>query len=675
MQHRPRKRLRVDTASDALNRDNDIGANVQRPEPKQRISHACDRCRSRRAKCDGNQPTCVTCAAAHVTCTYGTHTKKRGLPTGYVHLLELLWTLVFDSIPGAEDATLQLLRSASVVTSDAGVALLANTNGPMQFPEDLLTQDRWARSRLREAIEARVLKIDAAVGGGSGTESRHRVVWEGITLETKQRSDSWTALLSNRKKDQSTFCADRSTVANGSPASAQVELPGDVWAQVGSYLNYNYCWLPVLRKHDIVRLLSKYQDESSCTASEMALLWSSLAVSASLKTEPDQSLVAAYHSAAMKELSNDKEQSSAYHMAAMLLLGFSKMELYQWKDAYLLIGRAARLVHYMYNTTSQHDPMLNRIYLGAFILDTLLSSYLNTPAFLSAQHIMPALSVYEADGPEEWDSGPWDLSGAGTAGQIQCPVRTMSIFGQLARLMVVLNAATAPGDQRVSAADKLSEWLDQLPKHCSPERRSGPLTPPLANLDMMHWAVRPCIFGSTPSKAHVSTSPVADYTRIFDTHGSKSLLQICQKFSQASTQGSQHERDTRTADIVRNGTSADTAILRDFSLPFTQQIPPRVTETQYRIDEDLICIPDSLHDQSLIGSHHSPTSFVLGNDLEHTHLNLDDTLGRDLDDTGTMQTMLENILAQDAGNEPFLSNFMQDLGFFDEDLLPQDCSL
>ncbi|GAB7325704.1 hypothetical protein MBLNU13_g09673t1 [Cladosporium sp. NU13] len=151
---------------------------------------------------------------------------------------------------------------------------------------------------------------------------------------------------------------------------------------------------------------------------------------------------------------------------------------------------------------------------------------------------MPALSVYEADGPEEWDYGHWDSSGAGTAGQLQCPLRIMSIFGQLARLMVILN--NTPGDRRLSAADKLSEWLDQLPKHCSPKKYSGPFTPPLANLDMMYWAVKAYVTESLPNEPH---------------------------------------------------------------------------------------------------------------------------------------TMLEDILAQDAGNEPFTSNFMQNLGFFDEDLPLQDNSL
>lgn len=177
----PMKRLRVDTGSSTLD-EGDL--HNRRSAPKQRISHACDRCRSRRAKCDGSQPTCATCAAARVTCTYGTHTKKRGLPTGYVRLLELLWVLVFDSTPGAEDATIRLLRSASVVASDAGVALLQHANGLARDDDKLLTQDLWASSKLREAIDALVLKIDAAAGDGSENKRKSRVIREGTPLPT-----------------------------------------------------------------------------------------------------------------------------------------------------------------------------------------------------------------------------------------------------------------------------------------------------------------------------------------------------------------------------------------------------------------------------------------------------------------------------------------------------------
>jgi hypothetical protein len=567
---------------------------------------------------------------------------------------------VFDSIPGAEDATLQLLNSASVVAGDAGVALLHNANGSTKDREKLLTQDLWARSKLREAIDVRVLKIDAAAGGGSERESIDRVFCEGIPLPTTRLIEPWTALPCNTQTAQSERCVGSNPPENMSPGNVQVELPDDAWAQIGIYLNYSYCWFPAVPKHDIVRLLARRQDGASCTASEMALLWSAFAVSASLETEPDQSLVAVYHSAAIKELGSDDEQPATHHVAAFLLLGMSKMELHQWKDAYLLVGRAARLVHYMYNTTSRPDPILNRIYLGTFVLDTLLSSYLGIST-LSSLHIMPVLSVHEADGPEEWDTGSWNPS---STAELQCPSRAMSIFGQLARLMVVLNAATAPESQPTSADDRLSEWLDQLPKHCSPKERFGPLTPPLANLEMIYWSVKAYVSG----ERHAKTSSVAGYTRTFGTHASKSMLHICHKLSTSSTHGAAYERAKRPANEARDDIVTETGILPDLSFSFNERARSGVNDGQHSIGDIVTHIPASFQDRPLTRSRHSPTSFVMGDALEQTYPRVNGTLCHDLDDAGMMQTMLEDILAQEAGNEPFFSNFMQDLGFFEEEV-------
>jgi hypothetical protein len=567
---------------------------------------------------------------------------------------------VFDSIPGAEDATLQLLNSASVVAGDAGVALLHNANGSTKDREKLLTQDLWARSKLREAIDARVVKIDATAGRGSDPESTHQVICEGVPSPTAGLIEPWTTLPCNTQIAQSERCAGSNSPEDMTPGNVQIKLPDDAWAQIDVYLSYSYCWFPVVPKHDVVRLLARRQDGASCTASEMALLWSALAVSSSLQTEPDQSLVAEYHSAAIKELGSDDEQPSTHHLAAILLLGLSKMELHQWKDAYLLIGRAARFAHYMYNTISQPDPILNRVHLGTFILDTLLSSYLGIPT-VSIQQIMPVLYQHEADGPEEWDTGSWNLSGTA---KLQCPSRAMSIFGQLARLMVVLNAAAAPESQPASADDKLSEWLDQLPKHCSPKGRLGLLTPPLANLEMIYWSVKAYVSG----EPHARTSSLAEYTRTFGTHASKSMLHICHKLSTSSTHRVRYKRAKSTADEARDDIVTETGIPPDPSFLCNHWARSGLNDTQHSIDDIVTHIPVSFQDHPLTRSRHSPTSFVMGDALEQPHPHVDGTLFQDLDDTATMQTMLEDILAQEAGDGPFFSNFMQDLGFFDEEV-------
>lgn len=667
MQQPPRKRRRVDTGSDALN-SND---NNHRSLPKQRISHACDRCRSRRAKCDGEQPTCATCATANVACTYGTHTKKRGLPTGYVRLLELLWALVFDKIPGAEDATMEVLRSASVVVGDAGVTLLPNAQGQTTHSNDLLLNDLWARSSVREAIDARVTAIDAGVGDGASSESgsKRRVVWEGLSPLTDHRVEPWTASPPNTQPSGITLDGDGAAIESPPSRIAEAELPHDAWEQIGPYLSYSYCWLPVVPKHDIVRLLSRVQDGSPCTASQKAVLWSALAVSSSLKAIPDQSMVATYHYAAIKELANDKEQPSSHHIAAMLLLGLSEMELCHWKDAYLLVGRAARLLHYTYNTNPlQPDPDLIRIYLGVFVLDTLLSSYLGLTTFVSPQHVMPALSLYEPDGPEEWDPGTWDLDGTG---KIQSPVRAMSIFGQLAKLMIVLNGANTPTARPVAAIDAINEWFDQLPKHCLLEGRSGPITPPLANLHMIYQSAETCFSNLIPDQPHARRVRVlgidAEYNRLFGTSASRSMLHICQTLS-SPKQNQALVSIERPAIVTTDNITSCTDIIRDHRST-TEQGATVFKNPGLRSNESTSRSPVQ-QNQSLVRSTHAPTSFVIDGAPEEPYTHPDRAVGQNFEDTEDMQKILEDILAQEAGNGPFLSNFMQDLGFFDEDMPP-----
>ena len=671
MQQPPRKRHRVESGNNTLDSEDSVSIKGHRPTPKQRISHACDRCRSRRAKCDGIQPTCVTCAAAGASCTYGTHTKKRGLPTGYVRLLELLWALVFESIPGAEDATLQLLRSASVVVGEAGVSLLCNSNGPNRDREELLPHDTWARSKVREAIDDRVLKIDAGTGGGSDVESKRRIIWEGIPLPTGYHIGQAAASPPNDQIARPLHHVDSSMTSRASPNSAQMELPDDAWTQVGSFLDYSYTWFPVVPKHDIVRLLSKQQDGSACTSSEMALLWSSLTVSCSMRLEPDQSLVAAYYAAAMAMLDNDDGEPSIDHVAAILLLGLSKMELYHWKDAYLLVGRAARLVHYMYNTTLHPDTKLNRAYLGAFVLDTLLSSYLGVPPSLSRGHIMSALSAYDYDGPEEWDPGSWDLDGSGRR---QCPVRVLSIFGQLVKLMIVLNEAMVYEFQTPSAADILKEWVDQLPKHCSLEERSDILTPPLANLHMVYRSVNACVSASLSDDGYMAGArnpvPDAKYTRTFGTFASKSMLQICQKLSTLSKKTPEQTRTDISVDPFHDQDIICSSVHWESSHAFSEEAMARSEDPQRDVNTT---VPSNLlqsQGQFLPPSINSP-SFVIDHSLQELYPHSDNVRCQHVDDDAeTMQTILEDILAQEAGNGPFSSSFMYDLGFFGEDTLP-----
>ncbi|KAL1616737.1 hypothetical protein SLS56_011303 [Neofusicoccum ribis] len=79
------------------------------PAKRQRVSRACDQCRTAREKCDGIQPICFTCASSNRDCTYTANPKKRGIQPGYIRTLELALAWTFGNVPGSEDALVQML--------------------------------------------------------------------------------------------------------------------------------------------------------------------------------------------------------------------------------------------------------------------------------------------------------------------------------------------------------------------------------------------------------------------------------------------------------------------------------------------------------------------------------------------------------------------------------------
>jgi hypothetical protein len=79
-------------------------------EPKRtRTSRACDQCRAKKYKCDGNQPRCQACTKSNSECTYNP-SRKRGLPTGYVKLLEMLLGLLLRVSESNEKILLPILQ-------------------------------------------------------------------------------------------------------------------------------------------------------------------------------------------------------------------------------------------------------------------------------------------------------------------------------------------------------------------------------------------------------------------------------------------------------------------------------------------------------------------------------------------------------------------------------------
>ncbi|THW35265.1 hypothetical protein D6D25_05208, partial [Aureobasidium pullulans] len=122
-------------------------AAVDIPRKRQRVTQACHRCRSKKYKCNSVRPACSTCIASNSECSYGTAVKRRGLQSGYVRAIEILWGLVFKRIAGSQDGVNKLLVELSVVINQTPADSNGNDNA-----DDLLKY--WRSSGVPSAIES-----------------------------------------------------------------------------------------------------------------------------------------------------------------------------------------------------------------------------------------------------------------------------------------------------------------------------------------------------------------------------------------------------------------------------------------------------------------------------------------------------------------------------------------
>ncbi|KAI5284183.1 hypothetical protein KEM54_001541, partial [Ascosphaera aggregata] len=100
-----------------------------------RVAQACDRCRSKKIRCDGKQPRCTSCASVGFECKTSDRLSRRAFPRGYTESLEqrviALEASMHESetLIQAKDAEIEALKSSVASASMTMSSPVSTVNG------------------------------------------------------------------------------------------------------------------------------------------------------------------------------------------------------------------------------------------------------------------------------------------------------------------------------------------------------------------------------------------------------------------------------------------------------------------------------------------------------------------------------------------------------------------
>ncbi|KAI9744254.1 MAG: hypothetical protein M1818_002406 [Claussenomyces sp. TS43310] len=493
------KRVKASEQDKPTRRDDVSASNT----PRKRVSQACDRCRSRKDKCDGAKPVCSTCAAHDQVCSYDPSTKKRGLPEGYVRGLEKLWGLTIREAAGVEDTVLHVLGGHTLVPprNGNGAQSLSVDNVNTVESEALVKAwndqsssgsllETWRKSRTSKELERLLPLLDQS---DDKVNKRKR---QESNCQTDDVQLPSVAQQTFSIVDENSFPTEVSShgtqglqpalsFQNSLPA-----LPSRSWQLLDIYCSYTHNWFPIMEKHKLLRVsyqTSPAVEKSGLGSGDHAALWAVLAYAEyqrhALTADTQESSASTFYSCARRLIPSEEETIELGHMQALLVLCLYNMGLDRWRQAWLLVGQAVRMAlemqfHLMPNKDDNkgQNARSQHVFLGCFVLDTIIAARMNRCPHLRTEDIKGIDYVVE-DGLEEWD--PWQdslgIRRGTTKDAPHGPVSILSTFNRLIKLLSVLNSLirdTSTGSKMTdtcrSLLVELTSWNHDLPTPFAP---------------------------------------------------------------------------------------------------------------------------------------------------------------------------------------------------------------
>ena len=409
--------------------------------------------------------------------------KKRGLPEGFVRALEKLWGLAICYIPGIEEA---LLASLSEGLQGSKQYEFASAWVDDSRPDGFF--GAWRASRLFHDLKARLSELESLQTPSKAFEASQRVltgpydaaafavphaqspspampqpspvpIRPDVSQEfmagnegDEERSDhynhtgqSQAQVSGNSLAIQSSLTPISSTTSAPPLGFSNVPRPMDSWYPpmvceskddiqfplppdsrrlIDHYLKYTHLWLPIVERHELLRLsYTAGRLEIKRSKGERALLWALLAYTKSqcdigdtgeTSIEPIASTSPMSPQAMVRYagclVSHDDVAFDIGLVQALLLISLTQIGHGQWQQAWMNIGRATRIAVYLHlESPDASSPELctgrsRQVFLCCFIFDTLMAAHLGLPPQISKEDLKHVEGIQE-DGADEWE--PW----------------------------------------------------------------------------------------------------------------------------------------------------------------------------------------------------------------------------------------------------------------------------
>ncbi|KAL7923544.1 hypothetical protein ACQKWADRAFT_289933 [Trichoderma austrokoningii] len=352
---------------------------------RRRVSLACDACRTARERCDGGRPQCGRCLSQNRPCSYTPTSKKRGIQSGYLRAIELSLAWLLEKSPDNEETLHQLLAKDD--GKDGADILMSKGKTANKLHK------RWSKCRVHKQLasllcQGGVPKVEASNTEDSETDDDTVVENTDLTADPSA---------SPHITDSGAFDQAFSLKELKSITQRATKLPLNYRHLLNIYFSYTHCWFPILDREEIFATaricetqagsISDYARKDAITSSNLAVLWSTMAVAAFQDAHSSAPLVSEgavspieIFSIARSLIPQEEDHFDISGIQANLLHAIILIGRENMLAASLITGKAMRLISYLRRVNGDaQKSALDKLAAACNLIEVLTSICIGQP--------------------------------------------------------------------------------------------------------------------------------------------------------------------------------------------------------------------------------------------------------------------------------------------------------